>query len=138
MSDNTGTTRWLFADQLGPHFDDDDPLLLIEARSVFERRTYHRQKAHLILSALHHRASEDSERVTLIQTPTYAEGVKTYRDSYHRKLDAIAATSRPARRLVETLGMSTIHPERGWFTTPGEFQTWVSGRGDKRLLMEDW
>ena len=61
MTDDTGTTRWLFADQLGPHFDDGGPLLLIEARSVFERRTYHRQKAHLILSALHHRAAEDPE-----------------------------------------------------------------------------
>ena len=138
MRDDTGTTRWLFADQLGPHFDDGGPLLLIEARSVFERRTYHRQKAHLILSALHHRAADDSERVTLIRSQTYAEGVTSYRDSSHRELDAIAATSRPARRLVETLGLSTIHPERGWFTTPGEFQAWVTGRGDKRLLMEDW
>ena len=77
MTDDTGTTRWLFADQLGPHFDDGDPLLLIEARSVFERRTYHRQKAHLILSALHHRAANDPERVTLIRSQTYAEGVTT-------------------------------------------------------------
>ena len=138
MTDDTGTTRWLFADQLGPHFDDGGPLLLIEARSVFERRTYHRQKAHLILSALHHRAADDPERVTLIRSRTYAEGVATYRESSDRDLDAIAATSRPARRLVERLGLSTIHPERGWFTTPGEFQAWVTGRGDKRLLMEDW
>ena len=138
MTDDTGTTRWLFADQLGPHFDDGDPLLLIEARSVFERRTYHRQKAHLRLSAQHHRAANDPERVTLVRSQTYAEGVTTYRDSSHRDLDAIAATSRPARRLVERLGLSTIHPERGWFTTPGEFQAWVTGRGDKRVLMEDW
>jgi deoxyribodipyrimidine photolyase-related protein len=34
--------RWLFADQLGPHFldDDEDPVLLIEAKSVFRRRSF--------------------------------------------------------------------------------------------------
>ena len=80
MSGESETTRWLFADQLGPHFDDGGPLLLIEARSVFERRTYHRQKAHLILSALHHRAAEEPERVSLIQTATYAEGIQAFLD----------------------------------------------------------
>jgi Uncharacterized protein related to deoxyribodipyrimidine photolyase len=133
MSGEYDTTRWLFADQLGPHFDDGGPLLLIEARSVFERRTYHRQKAHLILSAVHHRAEEEPERVSLVQSATYAEGVQIYRDSGHASLDAVAATSRPARRLVESLGMTAIHPERGGFTSPGEFQAWVNGRGDKRL-----
>ena len=131
MTDDTGTTCWLFADQLGPHFDDGGQLLLIEAPSVFERRTYHQQKAPLILSALHHRAADDPERVTLVRSQAYAEGVTMYRDSGHRDLDVIAATSRPARRLVDRLGLSTIHPERGWFTTPREFQAWVTGRGDK-------
>ncbi|MGC4938145.1 cryptochrome/photolyase family protein [Kribbella sp. DT2] len=52
--------RWLFADQLGPHFVDsrDQPVLLIESRAVFARRRFHRQKAHLVLSALRHRAAE--------------------------------------------------------------------------------
>ena len=43
--------RWLFADQLGPHFLDSprQPVLLIESKRVFRRRAFHRQKAHLIL-----------------------------------------------------------------------------------------
>ena len=54
------TRRWLFADQLGPHFLDepDQPVLLVESRAVFRRRAFHRQKAHLVLSALRHRAAE--------------------------------------------------------------------------------
>ena len=46
--------RWLFADQLGEHFLDepDQPVLLIEATGVLRRRRFHRQKAHLVLSAL--------------------------------------------------------------------------------------
>jgi deoxyribodipyrimidine photolyase-related protein len=48
------TPRWLFGDQLGPHFLDDDhqPILMIESRQVFARRSFHRQKAHLVLSAI--------------------------------------------------------------------------------------
>jgi deoxyribodipyrimidine photolyase-related protein len=32
--------RWLFADQLGPHFLDDpgQPALLVESRAAFDRR----------------------------------------------------------------------------------------------------
>ncbi|WP_369830017.1 cryptochrome/photolyase family protein [Mycobacterium sp. 1465703.0] len=54
------TRRWCFADQLGPHFLDHpgQPVLLIESRAVFERRRFHRRKAHLVLSALRHRAAE--------------------------------------------------------------------------------
>jgi deoxyribodipyrimidine photolyase-related protein len=54
------TVRWLFADQLGPHFLDapDQPVLLVESKAVFRRRAFHRQKAHLVLSALRHRAQE--------------------------------------------------------------------------------
>jgi deoxyribodipyrimidine photolyase-like uncharacterized protein len=50
------TRRWLFADQLGPHWlpDDRQPALLIESTNVLRRRRFHRQKAHLVLSALRH------------------------------------------------------------------------------------
>ena len=54
------TTRWLFGDQLGPHFVDDHrgPLLMVESTGVFRRRRFHRAKAHLVLSAMRHRAAE--------------------------------------------------------------------------------
>ena len=41
------TRRWLFADQLGPHFLDrnDQQVLLVESRGVFRRRRFHRAKA---------------------------------------------------------------------------------------------
>jgi hypothetical protein len=36
---SVGVRRWLFADQHGPHFlDDDQPVLLVEALSVLRRR----------------------------------------------------------------------------------------------------
>lgn len=131
----SSTTRFLFADQLGPHFDDGTPILLVESRSVFARRTYHRQKAHLILSALRHRAAENPERIRLVHADTYGEAIG---ESDPAQMEAIAATSRAARKLIASLGIGKVLPERGWFTTPEEFAAWVGGRGDKRLLMEDW
>ncbi|HME14937.1 MAG TPA: cryptochrome/photolyase family protein [Mycobacterium sp.] len=64
--------RWCFADQLRPHFldDPDQPVLLIESRAVFERRRFHRRKAHLALSALRHRAAELGEQASFVQTRT--------------------------------------------------------------------
>jgi deoxyribodipyrimidine photolyase-like uncharacterized protein len=68
--------RWCFVDQLGPHFLDtpEQPVLLVESRAVFERRRFHRRKAHLVLSALRHRAAELGDQalfvVAGISTPT--------------------------------------------------------------------
>ena len=72
------TTRWLFGDQLGPHFVDDHrgPLLMVESTGVFRRRRFHRAKAHLVLSAMRHRAAELGDRLTYVQAETYAEVVR--------------------------------------------------------------
>ncbi|MYV59258.1 cryptochrome/photolyase family protein, partial [Streptomyces sp. SID4931] len=76
-------THWLFGDQLGPHFldprrdgpDAHAPLLMIEARSVLRRRRFHRAKAHLVLSAMRHRAAELGDRVRYVRARTYTEGL---------------------------------------------------------------
>jgi len=61
--------RWLFADQLGPHFLDarDQPVLIVESRSALRRRPVHRRRAHLVLSALRHRAAELGDQAVLIR-----------------------------------------------------------------------
>jgi len=61
---SAGRVRWLFGDQLGPHFLDssEQRVLLIESRRVFARSRFHRQKAHLVLSAMRHRAVELGDR----------------------------------------------------------------------------
>src|SRR3712207_2914023 len=76
------TRRWCFAEQLGPHFLDrpDQPVLLIESRAVFARRRFHRQKAHLVLSALRHPAAELGDQADLHQVHTYAEALDLVRE----------------------------------------------------------
>jgi len=125
-------TRWIFAGQLGPLFDDGGPMMIIEARSVFGRRPMHRAKAHLILSALRHRAAELGDRVEYHQVDKYSEVVDRRDD-----LEVIDPTSWSARRFVAQRPIHVL-PSRGFVTGEAEFREWADARGGKRLLLEDF
>ena len=107
-----GTRRWCFADQLGPHFLDrpDQPVLLIESKAVFARRRFHRQKAHLVLSALRHRAAELGDQAEFSQVHTYAEALDRVPDPGPVRLVPVARAAlavvpwSPAIRLGPLLG----------------------------------
>ncbi len=125
-------TRWLFAGQLGPQFDDGGKILLIEARSVFGRVPMHRAKAHIILSAIRHRARTGGKRLEFHQVEDYRE-VVTDRDD----LEVIDPTSFRARRAVRAYGAHVL-PSRGFVTSEADFADWVGPKEGKRLLMEDF
>ncbi|GAA2600151.1 cryptochrome/photolyase family protein [Winogradskya consettensis] len=127
------TRRWLFADQLGPHFLDEpgQPVLLVESKAVFRRRAFHRQKAHLVLSALRHRAAELKDQAHLVRAETYAEAVRATDDP----LSVCHPTSRGARDLVRRLGVEVLAP-RGFATSPQDFTAWAASR--RGLRMEDF
>jgi deoxyribodipyrimidine photolyase-related protein len=134
------TTRWLFADQLGPHFlgpqesPGDDGLqdvVIVESRAAFRRRRYHRAKAHLILSAMRHRAAELGPRCTYVHAEGFREGVA----GVGERLSVVDPTSFPARRLVRELDVDVL-PARGFVTSQEDFATWAEGR--KSLRQEDF
>ena len=126
-----GTRRWVFADQLGPHFADApaQPVLLVESKAVFRRRVFHRQKAHLVLSALRHRAT--GPPVRLIRAETYAEALR----QVDEPVSVCHPTSRKARDLVRRLDVEVL-PPRGFVTAPADFTAWAQGR--RQLRMEDF
>ncbi|MFC7492556.1 MULTISPECIES: cryptochrome/photolyase family protein [unclassified Knoellia] len=128
------TTRWLFGDQLGPHFVDDHAgqVVMVESRAVFARRRFHRAKAHLVLSAMRHRAAELGDRVTYHRADSYGEVVRGLED-----VEVIHPTSYAALDLVERLGVRVL-PPRGFATSREDFARWAHGRGGRRLLMEDF
>ena len=132
-------TRWLFGDQLGPHFLDvpDQPVLMIESRRVFARRRFHRQKAHLVLSAMRHRAAELGEQCRYVAADTYAEGVAAA-VADGAQLTVCQPTSFAAVALVERLDGVRMLPARGFATSREEFAGWAGGRKSKSLLMEDF
>ncbi len=133
------TRRWLFGDQLGPHFLDgpDQPVLLIESRNVFVRKQFHRAKAHLVLSAMRHRAAELGERCHYVRAGTYREGLaRATADA--GPLGVVHPTSWAALRFVEALDGVDLLPARGFATSMDDFAAWVDGRGRRRLLLEDY
>src|SRR5436309_636422 len=93
--------RWCFADQLGTHFLDDpaQPVLLIESQAVFARRRFHRRKAHLVLSALRHRAAELGEQAVFLRARTYREAL----DQLGEPVSVCQPTSWSADRFVRSL-----------------------------------
>jgi deoxyribodipyrimidine photolyase-related protein len=150
--------RWLFADQLGPHYlgTDEDPgddggeVLLVESAAVFRRRAYHRRKAHLVLSALRHRAAELGERAELLRADTYGEALRRSRLAGRAggTVSVCDPTSWAARRFVRRLadggvagvpaGRVRVLPERGYAASPTQFARWAADRGRRRLLMDDF
>ncbi|MFF4648399.1 cryptochrome/photolyase family protein [Streptomyces sp. NPDC001380] len=142
--------HWLFGDQLGPHFaaapdpaaggsaagpDPDAPLVMIEALSVLRRRRFHRAKAHLVLSAMRHRAAELGDRVRYVQADTYREGLrKAVGDA---EVTVCHPTSRRALGLVESLPQVRVLPDRGFLVPHADFAAWAD-RGGRRLLLEDF
>ena len=130
------TRRWCFADQLGPHFLDapDQPVLLVEARSVFRRRRFHRQKAHLLLSALRHRAAELGDQAVFLRTDTYGEALEQVREP----LSVCAPTTWPARDFVLRRPGLRVLAARGFVTAQDDFRRWADSRGRQRLLMDDF
>lgn len=134
--------HWLFGDQLGPHFltpgpqgpDRDTPLVMIESRAVFRRRRFHRAKAHLVLSAMRHRAAELGDRVRYVRADTYREGLRTAVG--RRPVTVHHPTSRAALGLVRALDQVTVLPARGFLVPQDEFRAWRAEHDGGRLLQE--
>jgi deoxyribodipyrimidine photolyase-related protein len=137
----TKTPLWLFGDQLGRHFhatpaNRGRELLLIESEAAMARRPYHRQKLHLVLSAMRHLAAELGDRATVIRARTYREGL----ERYGRPVVVHEPGSHAAEAFVERLAgegiVESVLPTAGFILAKEEFAEWADER--KRLLMEDF
>lgn len=118
----------LFADQLGRHFDLDGEIVLPLVKNQFRKRSYHRQKAHLILYSV--RARARNERVKLVE-------VDNYRDLIGNKelTNAISPSSRPMLALAKQLGLQLLD-HRGFCSSRQQFTEFAEGR--KQLKLEDF
>ncbi|MET9529918.1 cryptochrome/photolyase family protein [Streptomyces sp. NPDC006649] len=156
--------HWIFGDQLGPHFldprhggpDAQAPVVMIEARSVLRRRRFHRAKAHLVLSAMRHRAAELGDRVTYVRAETYAEGLEQAlghrvprRSGAHGggtdrsrqrpagdRLTVCHPTSRRARDFAAALEGVEILPAKGFMVGHDDFAEWAARHSGRGLRLE--
>ena len=134
------TPLWLFADQLGPAVYGGEhagrPILLIEATSAFRRRRYHRQKVHLVLSALRHAQADLGERATLIRADSYTEALR----DYGRPVLVHEPTSHAAEQFVARLCgeglVAEVLPTPTFALPRAQFRQWAGDR--KRFRLEDF
>ncbi|ROQ38778.1 deoxyribodipyrimidine photolyase-related protein [Frondihabitans sp. PhB188] len=132
------TTRWLFSGQLGPLFDDGGRILLIEAKSLIAGRPIHRAKAHLLLSALRHRARELGDRCEYHRVDDYDEALIATGGLHDRSdLEVVDPPSWAARRFVRSTGARVLE-SRGFVTSEAVFREWADARAGKRLLLDDF
>jgi len=129
--------RWCFADQLGPHFLDrpDQPVLLVESQAAFTRHRFHRRKAHLVLSALRHRAAELGDQAIFLQTRTYREAL----DQVNEPISVCQPTSWAADRFVRStrsVPKIDVLPARGFCIDRETFDAWAHGH--QTLKMENF
>ena len=140
----SGRTAWVLADQLSP----DNPalqgaerLLMVEARRRPGKVRFHRQKLHLVWTAMRHFAAEQEKRgleVDYRQAETLADGLREHLD--HFDPDTVALLE------PNTLGagqrLSSLDPrveiQEGclFLTHPADFTEWAAGR--KQLRMENF
>ncbi|MGY5036106.1 cryptochrome/photolyase family protein [Streptomyces sp. 900116325] len=158
----TPRPHWIFGDQLGPQFldhrhngpDKHAPVVMIEARSVLRRRRFHRAKAHLVLSAMRHRAAELGDRVTYVRTETYADGLRQALERWPDgertggtpatpqqarqglRLTVCHPTSRQALDFVGSLEGVEILPAKGFLVPHRAFEEWASRSSGHGLRME--
>lgn len=134
------TPLWLFADQLGPAVHGGEhahrQVLLVEARSALTKRRYHRQKLHLILSALRHAAHDLGDRATLVTADSYTGALQ----GFGRPVLVHEPTSHTAERFVERLKqrglVADILPTPTFALPRADFAQWAGDR--TRFRMEDF
>ena len=126
------TPLWLFADQLGPHFHGGEhehrPVLLVEAHSALTRRRYHRQKLHLVLSALRHAKADLGERATLLAAPTYSHALRDYGGPVVVYEPTSLAAERFVSRLRDEGRVAQVLPTPGFALSRADFAGWANGR----------
>jgi deoxyribodipyrimidine photolyase-related protein len=138
-----GRTAWILGDQLShenPALAGADRVLLVESRAALMRPGLHRQKVHLVLSAMRHFAAELRGRgieVDLRVAPTFRDGLAAHRAEYDP--EDVALLEPASAGAHDTLGvLPRVRLVRGalFVLHPEDFRAWAAGR--KRLRMEDF
>lgn len=137
----SGHTAWILAEQLShdnPVLAGARRVLIIESRAALRRPGLHRQKAHLVLSAVRHFARELTERgveVDRRQSASFGAGVAEHRRAYgDAEVRVLRPTGFGAEAMVRAMP-GVVVTDGGMFLTSDQiFAEWAGGR--TRLVME--
>ena len=148
MNETTGSlpTVWVLGDQLnrriGPLADRTPGqcrVLLVESEAKLRSKRWHRQRAHLVLSAMAHFAAEleaEGFQVDHRRAAGLAEGLRAHCDEFDvDEVLAMEPMSWDGRALLDRLGVATV-PNGQFLCSDEHFADWAEGR--KSLVMEDF
>lgn len=140
------TTVWVLGDQLDRSLGalaaarpDTHRVLLVEGRHLLERRRWHRQRAHLVITSMRRfaRALEaDGFTVDHQVAPTVAAGVRAHIETHAPAAVLVTEpNSRAGRRVADAVGATQVRSDQ-FLCHHEEFATWARGR--RSLRMEDF
>ncbi len=139
-------TVWVFGDQLdrtrgalAGRMPGECRVLLVESDTLITSRRWHRQRLHLVLSAMMHFAAElrvEGFEVDYRRARTLGQGLKDHlREFDTPRIIAMEPTSWDARFTLERIGVELVRNDL-FLCHYDEFAGWAVGR--KRLTMEDF
>jgi deoxyribodipyrimidine photolyase-related protein len=136
-------TIWVLGDQLNRRIGalaqadpKQDRILMVESRSMFEGRGFHRQRIHLVKTAMRRFAAQLTDigfQVDYRQAPTLAEGLGQHRSTFVPS--AVIATNPNSRRVRSLLASLEVelHDSNQFLCSEAEFAGWANGRDSLRL-----
>ena len=139
-------TVWVLGDQLNRRIGalaaetpDSARVLIVESAAMINRRSYHRQRLHLVLTAMR-RFGDDLRRagfeVDYRKADTLTAGLADHRREFSP--DEVLVTepnARPTESLMETLDVTVVESDQ-FLCHRSEFADWAGTR--KRLRLEDF
>jgi deoxyribodipyrimidine photolyase-related protein len=139
-----GRTAWILADQLSPEnpaLEGADRVLMVESLAAAGRLPFHRQKLHLVWSAMRHFARElerDGVEVDYRKAASLTDGLAGHIARFNPDSVALLepATIGAGKRLSSPEQRVELVEGGLFLTSPADFQEWASGR--KQLRMEDF
>jgi deoxyribodipyrimidine photolyase-related protein len=146
MSSDGSTTIWVWGDQLNrdlAHLRGSDPagtrvLMVVSERKLTER-TWHRQKVHLVVTAMRRFAAELTEaghEVDLRRAPSMRAGLEAHIDAHAPStVRAMEPASRTGSATLAGLGVDVVANDH-FLCHWSEFATFTAGR--RRTTMEDF
>jgi len=140
------STVWVLGDQLNRSIGalaqanpGEDRVLIVLSDSKLRSRPWHRQRAHLLVAAMHRFAAElrnDGFEVDLRTAATLSAGVREHLDRYRpAQLSVTEPNSFDGRRIAEQLG-ATIVRSNQFLCHYEDFAEWASDR--RQLKLEDF
>ncbi len=139
-----GRTAWVLGDQISaanPALDGADRVLMVESLAGGGRLAFHRQKLHLVWSAMRHFAQDLERRgieVDYRREPSLKEGLLAHVESFDPDSVSLLdpATIGAGARLAALDRRVEVVDGGLFLTSPADFASWASGR--KQLRMEDF